>query len=299
MAEGHRSEGVCSFRDDQCVICTLGFENERSITVTEKGMSNLISYSEKRGKSDLHTYLTECISKSPIGTVLVNPNCRRDFTDPKRGLRRNADGPIPSAKKMRSSFLPFTWKNTCMLCGRSAMPDSRHPERDPVHIVRTLPIRSNLLDHCTKRGDLWAYEVQNRLSGCIDLVAAEAVYHDSCCSRFMLNKEKSSAAMPTVKPKTQGRPQDQGMLQWFEKLCQWLEIEAGADLYTLTELHDKMIEFSGGTQVYTVKRLKQKLQEHYKEFIYFSEIEGRGNVLCFRNMVKYFVNEKWFSEEKK
>ena len=110
----------------------------------------------------------------------------------------------------------------------------------------------------------------------------------------MLNKEKSSAAMPTVKPKTH---QDQGMLQWFEKLCQWLEIEAGADLYTLTELHDKMIEFSGGTEVYTVKRLKQKLQEHYKEFIYFAEIEGRGNVLCFRNMVKYFVNEKWFSEK--
>ena len=71
MAEGHRSEGVCSFRDDQCGICTLGFENERSITVTEKGMSNLISYSEKRGKSDLHTYLTECMSKSPIGTVLI------------------------------------------------------------------------------------------------------------------------------------------------------------------------------------------------------------------------------------
>ncbi len=77
------------------------------------------------------------------------------------------------------------------------------------------------------------------------------------------------------------------MLYCFQMLCQWLESEADAELYTLTELHAKMVEFSGGLEVYTLKRLKQKLYEHYEDFIFFAEVEGRGNVLCFRNMAKY------------
>jgi len=28
-----------------------------------------------------------------------------------------------------------------------------------------------------------------------------------------------------------GRPQDKGMLHWFQMLCQWLESEADAELY--------------------------------------------------------------------
>ena len=70
-------------------------------------------------------------------------------------------------------------------------------------------------------------------------------------------------------------------------LCQWLESEAGAISYTLTELHDKMKEISDNSEINTIKRLKQKLQEHYKEFIFFAEVEGYSNVLCFKNMAKY------------
>ena len=297
MAERHLSDGGI-FLEDSCVICKLGFHNEKPVKVTEKGMLSLISYSEKRGKPELHTYLTECVSKTPIGTVLVHQNCRRDFTDPKRGVRMcsNAEDQLPSSKRLRSSLLPFSWKDACMLCGGSVAINCRHPDRKHVKTVRTLPIRSKLLECCTKRGDSWAYEVQTRLQGCIDLVAAEAVYHAQCFSRFMLKKEKCST-LSTVK--AQGRPEDAEMLQWFEMLCQWLESEAGAELYTLSELHAKMVEFSDDeSEVYTIKRLKQKLQEHYKEFIFFSDIEGRSNVLCFRNMAKFIINEKWYSEKK-
>ena len=34
-------------------------------------MFSLISYSEKCGKSEFHIYLTECVNKTPVGTVLV------------------------------------------------------------------------------------------------------------------------------------------------------------------------------------------------------------------------------------
>ena len=73
MAERHLSDGGI-FLEDSCVICKLGFHNEKPVKVTEKGMLSLISYSEKRGKPELHTYLTECVSKTPIGTVLVHQN---------------------------------------------------------------------------------------------------------------------------------------------------------------------------------------------------------------------------------
>ena len=58
-----------------------------------------------------------------------------------------------------------------------------------------------------------------------------------------------------------------------------------------------MKEISDNSEVYTVKRLTQKLQEHYREFIFFAEVEGLGNVVCFKNMAKYIINEKCYSEK--
>ena len=59
-----------------------------------------------------------------------------------------------------------------------------------------------------------------------------------------------------------------------------------------------MKDLSGEKEVYTVKRLKQKLQEHYKEFISFAEVQGRANVVCFRNMVDFLINETWHAQQK-
>jgi len=41
--------------------------------------------------------------------------------------------------------------------------------------------------------------------------------------------------------------------------------------------------------------LKQKLQEHYQEHIFFANVQGRENVICFKNMAKFIINEKWQS----
>ena len=74
----------------------------------------------------------------------------------------------------------------------------------------------------------------------------------------MLNKQLNAA---TAK-KSRGRPEDQQMGQYFKQLCQWLDLEAGSELYTVAELCAKVVEFSGECEtVYTIKRLKQKLQE--------------------------------------
>ena len=42
-----------------------------------------------------------------------------------------------------------------MLCGALVGFDTRHPERNKIHTVTTLPMRDNLLECCGKRGDIW------------------------------------------------------------------------------------------------------------------------------------------------
>ena len=172
--------------------------------------------------------------------------------------------------------------------------DPCHPERSQVHKISTLPIKDRILECCQRRGDSWRLEVQERLHGCFDLVAAEAVYHNHCYSRFMLNKQigKSNSK------KDLGRPQDEAMLQPFENLCHWLEVEGGIELFSLSESYEKTKELASGYEVYTIKRLKQKLLDHYKDVIFFAEVEGRHNVVCFRNMAKHIINEKWYMERK-
>ena len=37
----------------------------------------------------------------------------------------------------------------------------------------------------------------------------------------------------------------------------------------------------------------------YEDFVFFAEVDGRGTVLCFRNMASCIVNDKWYSEIRK
>jgi len=199
MAEKHL---VGEFKKDHCVICKLGFENEESVHVTKKGITAIINCCEKHGRGDLYAYLNGCKNADPVETVLVHSNCRRNFTDKKRpGLKTSFEAEFPATKKLRSNTAPFDWKNNCFLCAKPVIMDSRHPQRQCLHRVSTIPIRCNLLECCKERGDLWASEVENRLHGCIDLVAAEAIYHDGCMTKFMLKrdpKRKSSGTGQSV-----------------------------------------------------------------------------------------------------
>ena len=159
---------MSDINEDCCVICREGFsEEEEFVTVTKKGLLTLISYSEKRNVLYLNSYLNERNSTTPIGKVLVHVKCRRDFTDQKRlNLCSNAEGPI--TKKLRSSLMPFSWNDNCLFCGKQAIVDTRHPEREQVYQVTTLPFRDQLLQRGKKRGDSCEAEVQHRLQGCMD-----------------------------------------------------------------------------------------------------------------------------------
>ena len=124
MAEGLPLGVTSSFEEDCCVICKLGFENDKATTVTEKGMMSLSSFSEECGHSELNAYLTTCINKTPIGKVLVHRNYHQDFTNRRRASALE-DDQLPQAKRLRFSMLPFNWKKNCMLCGKIAEFDTQ------------------------------------------------------------------------------------------------------------------------------------------------------------------------------
>jgi hypothetical protein len=191
----------------------------------------------------------------------------------------------------------------CFLCADSVT------DVQQIRKASTLGIKVTLLEHCGLRGpDEWSDMVLSRLNSCNDLVAEEAVYHVRCYSRFTRNKTLKPSVLP-------GRPEDVVMFKLFGSLCEWLESNSDCELYTLDELRQHMVEeyvsnfcdmnvglsdrsSDADNAVYSVKQIKRKLRERYKQHIFFAEVAGRKNVVCFRDMCSYIINSKWYSEKK-
>ena len=146
----------------------------------------------------------------------------------------------------------------------------------------TIPLRQTLLNVCELRKDDWSNDIQRRLLSCNDLVAEEALYHFKCMLNFRLKHPSENK---------KGRPTDIAMMNNFEKICHWLEEDSGCELYTLTELHDKMINVSEGSPCYSKKSLKRKLVECYGDHISFAQRPGQPDLIYFRNFSWFIMNE--------
>jgi hypothetical protein len=94
--------------------------------------------------------------------------------------------------------------------------------------------------------------------------------------------------------KVSRRPVDEKMALWFDMVCNWLDTEANGELYTVSEVYSKMKEFADGEEVYAKKWLKKKIKDRYKESVCFSEINGHSDVVCFREMASYILNDAWY-----
>ena len=289
MAEAHESE--------RCVICHNGFafEDNSKVCVGEKGISSLLNYCEIRENTIIAARIKNRVESN--WSIYVHKNCRRDFTDKKRSFKKLEEKKKcdePKRKLLRSSIETCDLKSQCFLCGQQIMVDPKNPERNQVHNVTLLEFHRAILEKCRKRNDKWGDEVHKRLNCTNDLVADEGKYHKTCLQRFLLDRKS-----PDQDAAEKGRPVDERMSHWFEILCLWLEIDSNGELYTLQELHSKMLDLAGHEDVYCAKRLKQKLLEKYGDRLHFAEVDGKSNVLCFRGMVDYFLNELWKEERQK
>ena len=184
----------------------------------------------------------------------------------------------------------------CFFCEELCVIDKKHPSRNLVQEVTTLPFRDKLLQLCRDRNDdTWGLQVKSLLLNCYDLVAAEGRYHKNCYDKF---RKMQPEQQPTIVKSPGGRNVDQTKVAQFEELYEWMESEG--ELYSLYELQQKLKEIASSSDVYEIKSIKKKLQERYGSHIYISEVDGRKNVVCFKNSVAYLVNDRWFAnrEEK-
>ena len=90
---------------------------------------------------------------------------------------------------------------------------------------------------------------------------------------------------------SKGKPIDKVLLESFENVCEWLETEGDCDLHTLKELQQKMKDINGKDS-YSSVYLKKKLKERYNDHVYFSELSGQADVICFREMANYIIKLK-------
>ncbi|KAK6179512.1 hypothetical protein SNE40_011847 [Patella caerulea] len=124
----------------------------------------------------------------------------------------------------------------------------------------------------------------------LTLVAVEARYHYSCYKDFTRPRRER-------KQGSSNRPTDEAKNEYFAMLCQWLDKDGDAEIFSVDELWEKMCDLAATIDVYSKKWLKSLLKERYGEHIFFANIGGsRKEAVCFRIMASYIVNEQWYSE---
>ena len=54
-----------------------------------------------------------------------------------------------------------------------------------------------------------------------------------------------------------------------------------------------------GNDSYLSVYLKKKLKERYNDHVYFSELSGQADIICFREMANYIIKKKKKQDETK
>ena len=143
---------------------------------------------------------------------------------------------------------------------------------------------NQILQTAKERDDDWRRQVIGRLEDACDLVAEEASYHRACMSAFRANRHSQLG-------KGGGRPQDEGQQRVFDLFCDWFKNEIEDNVFTLEELHTKMVDDFSEGEVYSRKHFEFMLSGKYKDDVYFANEESRICVVCLKDKVKEILRD--------
>ena len=91
-----------------------------------------------------------------------------------------------------------------------------------------------------------------------------------------------------------GQPIDEERKLLFEKLCEWIDEEVEHGVTTLAEIHMKMLELDpieDKSLAYGRRYLKTKLQEEYKESLYFTSEERIADIVCLKDTTNAILRD--------
>ncbi|CAG2227749.1 unnamed protein product [Mytilus edulis] len=243
---------VCISNDNLDIIIVDIQNGSKTVELREKGSVGINNASRERGDTIV----------SSTGQ-LVHLHCRRSFVNPIviKGLKRKSTSPAPLATPptLRSEK-QFSFQEDCLFCE---------------HI-------------CIERKDEWATEVKGRIEFARDLHAVDALYHSSCSTNFRTGKNVPQLFSPKS-DKSQikrGRPNTND--QHFLKVLDFLEDNDDEQL-TIKDLVDRMKALCGD-EAYSQPYMKQKVQEHYGSSILITELNGKPNVVTFRQTASTIIH---------
>ena len=283
---------------DECAIaiCTEGCQ-EKLYGVTRDGLLSLIEYA-KHCKPERLTFFEGHLPTNAETAIplKIHRSCQKTASNHLRKRKAaiaNENTAQKPKKVTRLSVPKFDWKENCFFCTKpcnDGASDAKHPDRADMSRCEYKEFRDTVLQKCQGMDDVEAREIERRVLSCSDFVAAEARYHERCRDLFNLKANLNTAHTE------RGRPIPEITKKAFDDLCDWLEREG--ELHTLIELEDKLKELSQSNDVYSTKTIQRKLIEKYGANICISEVKGRRNVVCLKNIASVLLNDMWYQSRK-
>ena len=269
---------------EECVICKQSTGTLPKATLTEKGSGSINKASKER---------KDTLFCSP--GQKVHQECRRKYCKPDqiaKALRSKEQQVMHTNTEkqvLRSAEKVFNFSTNCFYCGEPAI-TGRKRKGTQVIAVRTVETKDTILAICHERGDDWAKAVQARILHVHDLHAADAVYHRVCSVNFRTMKQVPvihDYESNTSKKLKLGRPPEKQQADAFIEVAQFLE-ENDDEQITIHDLIQRMEENLGESELsaYSYPYMKQRLAEHFGDKIIETEINGKPNVITFRNKAK-------------
>ena len=256
---------------DVCLICN---SQEGHLTLlTTRGLKSIKEFAKLQNDVNVQSKVKQDMK------FHVHKNCQKFFTNKGR-IKQNADqAGSETHKETRSKATHFCWESQCFLC------EEKLSMKNKIwSTVKTLGFRDSILKDCNMRllscaDDSWACSVKSKLATCFDLVAVGATYHNICRLNF-----KNGNQVQNV-----GRPKETETMSAFEQACIWLEQEI--EIHTLSEIANKIKEFSETEDSFSNVHIKRLLERKYGQFISVSPISnGKKNIITFKNTAKFFIN---------
>lgn len=275
-----------------CLLCQNALSTAETVTVS-RGLETIKQCSIRRNDVRVYKKLKDASS------TCIHVHCRKKYTNPKYIQQASESGASPCAQplpestvpRLRSSLNLFDFKEMCLFCGKAAdiKAESKKPlgKREKICNVETMPFKESVIDAAKSRNDEWGEIVQARVESTIDLVAAEARYHNSCCKNYFY--------IPTSN--RPGRPEDSRQTDAFGKLCDFLNSSDECQ-YSFSDLQEKCQEFlSSDDQCFTDKTLKSKLEAYYGDNIIITTAPGRKSVVCLRDTGHKILTKAWYEKK--
>jgi hypothetical protein len=241
---------------------------------------------------------SQCVNKASKGrqdTIVtsagqkIHQNCRKSYTNPKYIALANRDVKYESNVPSLRSKVEFDFKKHCLFCGQLASVYDKK-RKNYVYPVRTSDFQTKIEDVCKMHDDEWALDVRGRLEFVQDLHAADALYHQQCSVNFRTLKQIPVVFSPPSKKAKMQAGRKSTLTESFLFAADYLQQNEDEQI-TVTDLVKKMSEHCGDDEAYGVQYMKNRLKEHFGDKIIISEINGKQNVVTFRNTVRSILQE--------